>query len=244
LAITFAEADYPLVLMLQLLIGGSIRHKIDDQAYVLTITSINGLVSIINLINGKLRTPKLGKFNDMIRWINNTTGSTFATHTVDKSSILSNAWLSGFVDADGSFDIRISLISNGAVKDRIAARLRLEQRMIDPYSGESYFDILTLIADGLGITLATSKHNGGVSYYLMSATSTKARVIVANYFALFPLFSSKHLNYLDWLACHNMMVSKRHTTEAGRSEALFMKSRMNSKRTFFNWDHLEALKSY
>lgn len=38
-AITFAEVDYPLVVLLQFLIGGSIRHKVENHAYVLTIAS-------------------------------------------------------------------------------------------------------------------------------------------------------------------------------------------------------------
>lgn len=66
LAISFAESDYPLVLKLKLLIGGSIRHKVENHTYVLTITSIPGLIKIINLMNGCLRTPKIARFNAMI----------------------------------------------------------------------------------------------------------------------------------------------------------------------------------
>ena len=40
-AISFAEEEYPLVLKLKSLIGGSIRHKVENHAYVLTITSIS-----------------------------------------------------------------------------------------------------------------------------------------------------------------------------------------------------------
>ena len=65
-AISFAESDYPLVLALEGLICGTIRHKVENHAYVLTIASIPGLINIINLINGCLRTPKISRFNDMI----------------------------------------------------------------------------------------------------------------------------------------------------------------------------------
>lgn len=242
-AITFAECDHPLVLVLQSLLGGTIRHKKENHAYVLTITSRKGLTNVINLINGKLHSPKIARFNEMIDWINLNTGSTISVKPLDKTSTSSNAWLSGFIDADGSFDIRVSLIQNGASKDRVSARLRLEQRMIDPNTGDSYFDVLSLIAASLGVTLKTSTHND-VMYYLIEASSVKSRVLVVNYFSLFPLFSSKHLNYLDWLTCQDMILNKSHITVEGRHKAMVLKSGMNSKRIYYNWDHLKVLESY
>lgn len=243
-AITFAEVDHPLVLILQFLIGGSIRHKVKEHAYVLTITSISDLIKIINLINGHLRTPKIHKFNNMILWINNVTGGNIPTHAVDRSNILGNAWLAGFIDADGSFDIRVSQTSTGSIKNRVSARLRIEQRQLDPITSVSYSDIMSAIAAALGVNLSISTHNDGVQYYLIAASSAKARAIIANYFAMYPLFSSKRLNYQDWLVCHKLIVDKEHTTPEGRELALKLKSGMNSSRTYWNWDHLESIKTY
>lgn len=244
LAISFAESEYPLVLDLKLLIGGSIRHKVENHTYVLTITSMPGLIKIINLMNGYLRTPKIARFNAMINWINLSTGSSIPRHNVNNSNLLDNAWLAGFIEADGSFDIRVSQTSGGSTKNRVSARLRLEQRKVDPNTGLSYLDVMTSIASALGVSLKSSRHNGNVDYFLISASSTKSRVIIVNYFTRFPLFSSKRLNYLDWLACHYLIVSKNHTRQEGRDLALKLKSGMNSKRTYFNWDHLKTLKSY
>jgi hypothetical protein len=242
--ITFSEEEYPLVLILKYLIGGSINHKVENHAYVLTITSKSGLIKVIDLINGHLRTPKIEKFNAMINWINKSTGESISTHGVDHSDILGNSWLAGFIEADGSFDIRVSQTNTGSIKNRVSARLRLEQRKLDPITKASYSDIMSDIATALGITLSFSKHNDCVEYYLISATSAKARATIVNYFTMFPLFSSKRLNYMDWLICHNMILNKTHTTPEGRELALKLKSGMNSKRTYFNWDHLETLKSY
>jgi hypothetical protein len=242
-SITFAEVDYPLVLILKLLIGGGIRHKVENHAYVLTIASIAELVKVICLINGHLRTPKIAKFNEMINWINKSTGDCIPTYTVDRSDIFGNAWLAGFIEADGSFDIRVSQTST-SIKNRVSARLRLEQRKNDPVTNASYSDIMSAIATALGITLSSSTHNGCVEYFLISATSAKARANIVSYFTMFPLFSSKRLNYLDWLTVHNMILNKTHTTPEGRELALNIKSGMNSKRTYLNWDHLETLKTY
>ena len=245
--ITFDEKEYPLVLTLRLLIGGSIRHKKDNHAYTLSITSLGGLKKIIVLLNGFSpygSTPKLIQFNNLIDWINDATDSSFVKHDYDKSDILNNAWLSGFIEADGSFDIRVSLVETGALKNRVSARLRLEQRMTDPLTGLSYENVLGLIAVGLRVTLSTTVHNANIKYYAISASSTNSRHVIVNYFCLFPLFSSKRLNYLDWLACHNLIDSGEHNTESGRKKALLLKEGMNNKRYYYNWDHLDQLKSY
>lgn len=252
-AITFAEVDLPLVVLLQILIGGTIRHKVENNAYVLTITSKTGLTKVIGLINGHLRTPKIEQFNAMINWINKYPPSVLAcarggdcipTQTVDHSEIHGNAWLAGFIEADGSFDIRVSQTSTGSIKNRVSARLRLEQRKFDPVTNASYFEIMTTIATALGSSLSSSTHNDGIEYYLISASSAKARANIVSYFTKYPLFSSKRLNYLDWLTCHNMIVNKTHITPEGRELALKLQSGMNSKRTYLNWDHLNSLKSY
>lgn len=128
----------------------------------------------------------------------------------------------------------MSLISNGAGKDRVSARIRLEQRMTDPNTNESYNNIMDSIAKALGVRLSLSTHNAGVQYYFISASSVSARAAIASYFSSFSLFSSKRLNYLDWLICHNMIVNGQHMTDHGRSEAMQLKSGMNSKRTYFN----------
>jgi hypothetical protein len=69
--------------------------------------------------------------------------------------------------------------------------------MFDPITGLSYESVLGLIATSLGVTLSTVTHNINIKYYNISASSTLARLKIVNYFTLFPLFSSKRLNYED-----------------------------------------------
>jgi len=96
------------------------------------ITSISRLTTIINLINGYLRTPKIDQFNKLVSWINNNSNNNFSINDPDTSSILKNAWLRVFIDADGSFSINIlKKTMDGKGKDRIEARLRIEQRQED-----------------------------------------------------------------------------------------------------------------
>lgn len=98
------------MLVLQKLLGGNIRHKAENHAYVLTISSLAGLIKIVNLMNGLLRTPKIHQFNKLISWITIASNSNINMYGKDTSSVLSNAWLRpikfqgnfigrGFIDA-------------------------------------------------------------------------------------------------------------------------------------------------
>jgi len=246
-SITFHDKDYPLVLALQQLIGGTIRNKSDNHAYVLTITSINGLENIIYLINGKLRTPKIHRFNKLIKWINinNPYTNSIACNNVDISPIFSNAWLSGFIEADGSFDVKVREISeDGTGKNRVEARFRIEQRQIDPETGLSYDSVLESIACALDVKLKTSKHNEEIEYYSIAVTSPAKLTALIHYLDITPLYSSKLFNYLDFRKCVDMMLSREHLSKEGRDKIKAIKAGMNSKRTYYNWDHLDKLLNY
>ena len=241
-AITFTEYDYPLVLVLKTILGGTIRHKKENHAYVLTISSISGLLNIIYLINGYLRTPKLHQFNNLINWVNSHTGKSIMINSVDTSPILENAWLAGFIDADGSFDISIrDKNQDGSGRDRTELRMRIEQRKTDPITGESYLPVLESIAQALEVVLNNRTRNSGETNYVIAITSPAKHAIIIAYLDKFPLFSSKRLNYCDWKLCYNMMIDKQHLTSEGRSKIKTIKAGMNSKRFYYNWDHLEDL---
>lgn len=241
-AITFNEVDYPLVVLLKNLLGGTIRHKKGNSAYVLVITSISGLTMIINLINGYLRTPKIDQFLKLVTWINNNSNNNFPINEPDTSSILKNAWLSGFIDADGSFSINIrKKIIDGKGKDRIEARVRIEQRQEDHKTGKSYESILKLIADTFGVQLTTTIHNGNIYYYVIAITSPTKLAILINYLNEYSLFTSKYLNFKDFSKCVDIMLNKEHLTISGREKITILKESMNNKRTYYNWDHLDKL---
>ena len=240
--ITFADTDYELVLQLKRILGGSIRHKSENHAYVLTISSLQGLLHVVSLINGLLRTPKINKFHALVEWLNVHVNSNHGILPVDTSPILQNAWLSGFVDADGSFYVSIRhKKKDGSGKNRVGVRFILEQRIIDPHTKFSYLPIMQLIASALSVKLNTSVHNVDKKYYVIASTSPIKLSILVDYLTNFPLFSSKYMNYLVWKEVYNLIRDNKHTKSNERLHIQLMKDKMNRKRIDFDWHHLEKL---
>jgi hypothetical protein len=60
--ITFHIRDAPLAIkLIRIIEYGHIAYKAKNNACVLTVSEVKGLVKIINLINGELITPKINQ---------------------------------------------------------------------------------------------------------------------------------------------------------------------------------------
>src|SRR5690606_15722960 len=68
--ITFHLKDKPLAeKILEDLGYGFIRIKLKENACVLTVSSLDGLINVLCLINGNMRTPKIHQLHSLIDWI-------------------------------------------------------------------------------------------------------------------------------------------------------------------------------
>jgi hypothetical protein len=204
------------------------------------------LINIIKSMNGYLKTPKLDQFNDLISWFNRIHGYTLPNHPLNTSEIYSNSWLAGFIDADGSF--RIHYTENKVVKveglqhskkERIELSLRLEQRKILPYNGQSYKLIMKQIQSLFGLygDLRTSKYKDK-TYWIIEITSVNRLSLLSAYLNNHHLLTANRNNYDDWSSAYQLVKDGKHLTEEGKSSIKRIKSNMNRKRKAFNWAHL------
>ncbi len=204
--ITFNIKDKPLADKLLVLIkkfsgieSGFIRLKINENACVLTISNLEILVFIVNLMNGKLRGPKIYTFHKLIDWLNSSNKLLLNIPKLgtNSNSLTEDGWLAGFVDADGCFYIRVTPKTEKS-KRRIACRFSLEQRMVDPKSKLTYEKLFLSIAKflitKLNVRIQTVSNR---QYYIVSASSLKSIPVILEYFSNYPLFSSKYLDYKD-----------------------------------------------
>ena len=117
--------------------------------------------------------------------------------------------------------------------------MRIEQRMLDPITNESYCDILNQICSFLNCNLLTKlQKSTGNRYYTLAATSKVSLTILIRYFNKYPLFSNKYLDYKDWEQVAHLILNNQHLTDEGINTVELVRSRMNTKRIEFNWDHL------
>lgn len=241
ISICFTIKDLKLAEKLQSMFGGNLKFNKSNTYVIWIIYKIDLLVILINVIGPFFRTYKLNKLNSLINYLNinfnhllkNVKLNNFE---MDSSNIQTNAWLSGFADANGNFNILISSLKK-VNKKRISISFRLELK-----KDESYFSICNKLSSFFCVSLYVRerKQKDNIFYaYLIVAHSMKSHVIVCNYFDNFPLYSSKYLNYLDWKKIYLLQIEQKHLTKEGFDLCINIKNTLNNKRAHFNWDHLD-----
>lgn len=228
--------------LIQLIGSGFLRYKLQDNACVLVVSDVKGLNKVVHLLNGELRTPKVDQFYSLIDWLNKNHNKQIAKLPLSVKILLENGWLSGFIDSEGSFSVQYTKTENGAKKSKISCRLRIEQRMLDPITKNSYFKVLTDISNFLNCNLLIKKQKStGNEYYTLTASNIMSLNIIINYLDKYPLFSSKFLDYKDWKVIVLLIFENSHYTKEGVYKTELARNSMNRQRTYFTWNHLDLL---
>lgn len=215
LVIVFNSLDASLAYYIKKRLGfGNVKKVKNKNAYILVISSKEGLEKIITLINGKIRTEN--KLDQIINNIlNHERYKEFKEKfnlKLNKENDLSNSWLAGFSDADGSFQIK--LVHR---KNKIEVRLNFQ---ID----QKKDNILILIKNFLGGNIGYRKSQD--TYYYGSTSFGSAKNVI-NYFDYFHLLGSKYINYLKWRKAYLIIQNKDHLNEKGLNKIIKLKSTMN-----------------
>ena len=154
--------------------------------------------------------------------------------SLDHSFLSSNAWLAGFIDADGHFAVRTTTSS---VYPKIECKFERCQRQIDQ-NKQSNYGFLKLIANFLCTTVKEIRVIRPKPEFRIRTVNLKGNLVLIDYLEKYPLFSTKYLNYKDWLKVLTYFNLKEHKTAKGMKAIVEIKSKMNDKRSEFNWDHL------
>lgn len=239
--ITFNLKDLPLALMVQKnLKNGSLFKKKGVNAYVLIVNNLEGVLLIISLINGNMRTSKIQNLWDLIDWLNlKFKDLHFVKKPIDYGLLDSNAWFSGFIDADSHFLIRTTIASKYT---KIECKFELSKIKKD-YRGKDNLDFLKIVAKFLHTSVKSVKINKPSPEYKVRTTNLTGNINLENYLNSYPLFSSKYLDYKDWVKVLNYFKSGQFKFNNYIDETVLIKSKLNNKRTDFNWDHLNKFYS-
>jgi hypothetical protein len=219
IVIVFNELDASLAYFIKSQIGYGRVHKIKNKrAIKYVISNLNGLIKVAELINGKLRTDKIKKFQEnLIDFVNQKTELNLSLLPKDNSKLYDNFWLAGFSDADASFQIKI--IKRDA--KRIGYEVRLNYQLDQKKS-----DILKLLKETFGGFVGHRKAQD--TYYYGSINFGSAFKIIS-YFDKYHLQSSKYVNYLKFRKVYCMIMNKEHLTVSGLQRIQKIKNKMNSQ---------------
>lgn len=238
--IAFYLRDFPFAQIIQKEIGhGSLIRMKGKNVYNLKISNFEGIILLINLLNGNMRTSKIKKLYELIDWYNFKHGLNITKKPIDNSNIHSNSWLSGFIDAEGSFSI---FINKKSIRTRFSISQSINSNFDKAYSIYSE-NVMNFIADFLNSKVykyQVKKH----PFSLELTTKTQSiqnNEIIINYLTKFPLWSSKHLNFKDWVKAFEIFKSVsgvKDKPESIYSNIEDIKKGMNDNRTIYNWDHL------
>lgn len=161
----------------------NVRKVKDKKAYILVVSKKEGIMKVLNLINGKLRANH--RFDQVINNIlkSDKYKNVNINFIMNSTNDFNNHWLSGFSDADASFQIKI--INRPA---RANPEVRLNYQ-IDQKKVFLLEEIKSLLGGNIGYRKTQD------TYYYGSTSFGSAKNVV-EYFDKFNLQSKKHISYL------------------------------------------------
>lgn len=265
--IVLKKSDLPFANFLRELTNCGIVMNKKDRGYVLwQINDIVGVFTIVNIINGYMRTPKIEALSRTINLLNdyiksNQNSKLLATKNIlmkikptiikdlDVSPINSNPWLAGFSDADANFSINIHKRSNKkTIRVQLYYRLEIKQtyHKLDIQGNKiSFFSIMNLIGKYLGVNLLSRtrvKEDKEFYSFTVIAHNKSSQLLLVDYFNTYPLLSSKYLDYKSWLFILLKQKENPNTFSYSRvatENAINIRKDFNKTRTSYNWDHLK-----
>ena len=176
----------------------------------------------------------LSALHRLINWLNAKNNGSIECLGLDTSDLNSNSWFAGFSDADSYFQVSLTHNKESNMIKNIKSFYRLEIQQ--NYHGElnRYKEIMELIAKFLQTKLSSRQrliNNKEYTSYMVITSSFSTNLLIDNYFKQFPMFSSKHLDYLEWSKVLYLRLNKKHLINSGALMCLEAKNNMNTKRT-------------
>ncbi len=184
--------------------GGYYRYIVRDKM---------GINTLFLLFNGNLVLPH--RITQLTVWRN-----ILSLNIILESVIptLNDAWLSGFTDAEGCFNVNISPRSNTVTGYRVILRFLLDQKNREA--------VLLLIRNLFGFG-NVSLRSGTNQVYRLVIDSFKGLVGVQNYFLLYPLRTKKAISFQKWNEVYTMVLNKEHLDTKGLAKIRVLAKEMN-----------------
>lgn len=193
------------------------RLIVDDPSHILLLAF---------LFNGNLAMDhRIKQLSLWIQSLNNCFGKDSITFIDDPVKLtLNDAWLSGFTDAEGCFNVSVTFNSRYYLGSVIKMRYLLDQKDKT---------ILLSIQDLFGLGKVTLR-SGTYGVYRYTVTGFKSVNIILSYFETFPLFTKKASSLKKWSIIHDMINKRLHLEENGLTIIKELKKQINLNNSITN----------
>lgn len=238
LTIVYDSKDISAAYWLKSQIGyGSVSSIKNKNSVIYVISHSDGLFKVLELINNKLKTNN--KYNQIINnllknneLVNSKFYSNYKSFNKGDISDFNNYWLAGFIDSNGSLQIKI-LNRVNRIKPEIRLKLQIVQTDLEILQ---YIKLYLCNSNNIndinnlkGCYIGTRKHSNNLTSYYLETTSYSLSKRVISYLDKYQLISYKYLNYIYFRKIYLLIQDKRHLTEDGINQIKIMKNKMRYK---------------
>lgn len=211
----FHSRDLSVAYYVKKIIGhGHVRKIKNKKAWIYNCTNKAGNIKIANLIFNKIRHPsRILRLNTIMLNIYQKPIECGDTKIFD----LNTHWLAGFIQADGSFQVKI-------LENR--CKLNTETRLVIQVDQKTNF-LLLLIQDHLGGYIG---YRANQDTYYYSSVSFHNCVLWMRYLDKFQVMGSSLTLYWMWRKCYLVVQEKKHINNIGLEKIKKIKRQMRLLR--------------
>jgi LAGLIDADG endonuclease len=192
-----------------------------NDFYRLIVDDLTHILLLAYLFNGNLainhRIQQLALWIQVLNNYSDNKDNTILLINRAVSITLQDAWISGFTDAEGCFNVSITSNTRYSSGHVVKMRYILDQK------DKVILDIIQNLF-GFGKVTIRSKTNG---VYRYTVTGFKSMKDVIFYFNLFPLLTKKSFFFDKWLIIHNLVSNKLHLSQEGLSLIKTLRKQIN-----------------
>lgn len=191
-----------------------------------------------------MRTPKIEALHRLIYWSNNKWSLNTPLLGINITPLQNNGWLSGLLDADGSFYLNW-LYDKSGLPTSLQYYLRISQRKIytSHSNNLSNFIFMKNIANLVAVKLRSYERKRTNSIieqgYLVRTAKILSNYIIISYLTNFPLFTHKYVCIPVFIDLYRLQVSKEYKNLETIKKLEELKSKMKSHSILDHNKYLE-----
>lgn len=202
---------------------GSILTRTDNHRNVAVyyVTGKINFLRLIHLFNGNLvSTYRKNQFKVWLTTFNDQYNQQIlyieSNHLIKPT--FENAWLSGFIDAEGYFSARLKSCHTSKYGKNLIVQFSIAQKDVE---------VLIWIKQLFNINNQTNIRFDplwqGYEFHLGNKILLKKLI---KYLTVYPLKTKKHLEFLTWSKVHNIGIQKAHLTPTGLKKVIKLCARI------------------